>query len=745
MIPGIEVKIGADTTGLDAGVAKAGAALGRMSQDAAKAGSAASSSLGQGLAKASANASRSFGLIEGAAARMALKSSTAMAGLGNAFTGAGQGAVKASDATAQALDRMADAAVQSSARSSAALDAALAKYQQFGTASGGIPGNLPGLGGPSLPTGGGLPDPFVAPTKGAEKLSANIGNLAAQFNDIGVTAAMGMSPMMIALQQGTQLSQAFAGQKLGDVARGLGGAFMSMVSPVSLVTIGLTGLVALGAQWALGALAAGNNSKTFAENLDAAATAVDELRGYLDKANSPLADLKKRFGTSAAKAQELYVALARIQTLRAMTALSEAAASAKNELSGLEGRLARIDEIIRTGQEGSAANVIARQVRLIGEEFGLTEAQARLVLQRMNELGAAQGPTEIARAAGSLADALSVARDEAGNIPPEIAALVQELLEASLKGLSLEDAIIDAKKAADDLAASGPGSGWLSNAIGAAETLGSKLWDAWRAKTALENPGGFEPVGEGELPEGATRPPPRAPSELGIPDIPARGGRGGGAKGPSLADRLESLREDLATEQETIATWYAENLQTLDDALAARALKEQEYRDMREKLEKEHEERLRGIRGAGQQSALATVLSTGQDILNAIGQTNQKALRAAQAFGAGIALINAYQAASEALKDPRLPWFARIAAAGKVLAAGIGFVNAIKGVNASASGVTSGAGRGAGAGQSVQGPGQTISISYDGPDFARQPIEAVVGQLNDFIKRGGRIDGVMMA
>ena len=44
-------------------------------------------------------------------------------------------------------------------------------------------------------------------------LQFTLPNLAAQINDIGVTAAGGMSPLLIALQQGTQLNQAFAGQK----------------------------------------------------------------------------------------------------------------------------------------------------------------------------------------------------------------------------------------------------------------------------------------------------------------------------------------------------------------------------------------------------------------------------------------------------------------------------------------------------------------------------------------------------
>jgi hypothetical protein len=65
-------------------------------------------------------------------------------------------------------------------------------------------------------------------------------NIAAQIQDIGVTASMGMSPMQIALQQGTQLSAVFNdlkrdGQSVGSA---LASAFASVVSPMSLVTIG---------------------------------------------------------------------------------------------------------------------------------------------------------------------------------------------------------------------------------------------------------------------------------------------------------------------------------------------------------------------------------------------------------------------------------------------------------------------------------------------------------------------------
>lgn len=567
----------------------------------------------------------------------------------------------------------------------------------------------------------------------SERMRVNMGGIAAQFNDIGVTAAMGMNPLLIALQQGTQLSQAFAGQKLGDVAKGLGSAFASIVNPVSLVTIGLTAAVAVAAQWAMAAIAGGKETKTFAEALDDAGKEIDALRSYADSALSPLDDLEKKFGANAEKAREIYTALAALQSIKAIDELATAMGAAGDELEGLENRLLRIDQVAGTGQ---GAAVMARQVRLIREEYGLTEEQARIVLQRMEEMGQAKGPYEMAVAAGNLANALSEARDESGKIPANIRNLAIQLLEASRRGLSLEDAVLDAKDAADQLAASGPGDGWLSSAIGAAGTLATKLWEAAQARAAAEG-SEWQPVPEGEMPGTGTRPPPRAPAELGIPD--PKTGSGGGKKSNPLADRLERLQESLMTEREMVAQWYAESQMTLEEALAAKMLTEQEYMTERERLEEEHQNRLKGIRDVAGQSMLADTLKAGQEIIAAIGQTNSKAMKVAQAFGAGMALINGLIGASEELKKGVFG----IPSALRVIAQSVGFANAIKNINSSAGGVTGG-GAATSASAATQGPGQTISIAYDGPDFARQPIEAVVGQLNDFIKRGGRIDGVMM-
>ncbi|WP_429813536.1 phage tail tip lysozyme [Ensifer sp. B1-9] len=72
-------------------------------------------------------------------------------------------------------------------------------------------------------------------------------NIAAQFQDIAVTSAMGMSPLQIALQQGTQLSAVIASME--RPAQGLLAAFTSIISPVSLVTIGVVAASAATIQW----------------------------------------------------------------------------------------------------------------------------------------------------------------------------------------------------------------------------------------------------------------------------------------------------------------------------------------------------------------------------------------------------------------------------------------------------------------------------------------------------------------
>lgn len=80
-------------------------------------------------------------------------------------------------------------------------------------------------------------------TRGAAQANRfNSANFLAQFQDIAVTSAMGMNPLLIAVQQGTQLQYILAQSKapLKDFVAGL----KSMFSVAGMVAIGLTGVVA---------------------------------------------------------------------------------------------------------------------------------------------------------------------------------------------------------------------------------------------------------------------------------------------------------------------------------------------------------------------------------------------------------------------------------------------------------------------------------------------------------------------
>lgn len=236
------------------------------------------------------------------------------------------------------------------------------------------------------------------------------------------------------------------------------------------------------------------------------------------------------------------------------------------------------------------------------------------------------------------------------------------------------------------------------------------------------------------------------PQQPGVDSYPGAdtGGGGGGGAGAGIKDmfaqRLEALQEGLQTEAETVQAWYDEGLTTLQAALERKMVTEEEYRALRERLEQEHNERLGRIREIGNESAVSMALGAGEEILSAIGQTNQKALRIAKVFGAAQALISAYQGAAEALK---LPFPKNIAAAAAVLAKGIGFVSAIKSVNAG--GGSAGGGGGSSAAVAATGGGttetRTANINfYGGFQPTQETIGMIASGLNDWLGDGGRLN-----
>lgn len=128
-------------------------------------------------------------------------------------------------------------------------------------------------------------------------------NLAAQFQDIAVTAAMGMSPLQIALQQGTQIAGAFGNSGASSAVKALGGAFLALVSPVALASIALTAATAAGIQYFM--------------------TSVDKTKATeaaLEQHANAIRALKDAYGEAAAGARE-YLSETK-NTARALTILA---------------------------------------------------------------------------------------------------------------------------------------------------------------------------------------------------------------------------------------------------------------------------------------------------------------------------------------------------------------------------------------------------------------------------------------
>jgi hypothetical protein len=314
----------------------------------------------------------------------------------------------------------------------------------------------------------------------------------------------------------------------------------------------------------------------------------------------------------------------------------------------------------------------------------------------------------------------------------------------------------------------------FSNAFANISTLTQRLWDAASAASAaranieaaifsqssagqaLAQYGGrgttsdrpIEIANPSALAPGAS---PR-PGQRGV-DSATFGTSGGGAATGSgagagiqdmFAQRLEALQEGLQTEAEVIAEWYAEGQETLQTALDQKMLTEQEYHDLRERLEQEHQERLGRIREMGNQWGVQAALSGGAEILNAVGQTNKKALRMAKIFSAAQALISTYEGAAKELRKGTFGF----ASAAAVIAKGIGFVNAIRSVNDSGGGgggTGGGGSTGSAGGQQAQQPMTTFQFTLTndpfgfGESFARQFID----QLNQTARNGGQIRGVI--
>lgn len=434
---------------------------------------------------------------------------------------------------------------------------------------------------------------FIAPTRqlaaATRELAASqqgaaiqTGSLAAQFNDIGVQLAGGQSPLLIALQQGTQISQALGNAGAGGAVRALGGAFLSLLSPVNLVTIASIAAGGAMLQWLT---SSGEEAETLADRIERLSKSVETYESAVDRLLTPVARLREEWGLQAGQVQAVYEAIADLARLDALSELSGTVSQVRGQFSGLAAELDLYRAIEKDIADGVASGFIdplliqqsQRELQALQaglrESFGLTVDQARELQSAIDDLSGADGPAEAANALANLRGVLVSIGEEAGGLPAPLREAAQAILEGELAARQLAGPLsegrVEAEKlvqgledsaAAGSLLASLNIAGGISAALGPAASLAGFLERAASAAYAAAQ----ARVEQGKLAGGGRGADPRTfvddpyyrdryfPSpERPAPKVRGSGGGGARAEADSVRELIEKLKEEQALLQET--------------------------------------------------------------------------------------------------------------------------------------------------------------------------------------------------
>ncbi|AXI50425.1 phage tail length tape measure family protein [Sulfitobacter sp. SK025] len=168
--------------------------------------------------------------------------------------------------------------------------------------------------------------------------AGQMGNLVAQFNDIGVMMAAGQNPLTLALQQGTQITQVIGPMGAAGAVKALGGAFLGMLNPVSLITIGSIAAGAAIVGWLSSAFP---KAVSLGEAIDDLSDSIDVYKSATDSANASADDMIDRFGSLSEQGQKALkniAAAAREETESVVKDILASMAKGGEQVLNLKGR-----------------------------------------------------------------------------------------------------------------------------------------------------------------------------------------------------------------------------------------------------------------------------------------------------------------------------------------------------------------------------------------------------------------------
>lgn len=332
----------------------------------------------------------------------------------------------------------------------------------------------------------------------ARTSSFQTANLAAQFNDIGMMLAAGQSPLMLAVQQGTQVSQVLnmmGGRR--EILTGLARGFLSIINPVSLATIGIIAAVAALGQWAISAWSARSASRDTADAMDDLAAALSDFEGMSQAAQQSTADLTEKYGEMAAVVRQNFRDLAQLASLRAVDELQRSVQAVGSSVIETIEEFDRLENL-----SGQSARNATRQIAALEAATGMTAAQARAVRDAFADMINAKGLEDSTRAAQELRDQLLAAYGSLDAMPPAVREIANNAIIAANSGYQLAAAVSDAKVeitgaevAARNLARINLAQG-ISPAVAKAMELKSELGVSLQYALRIAGALSFRPMGD---------------------------------------------------------------------------------------------------------------------------------------------------------------------------------------------------------------------------------------------------------
>ncbi|MEQ3671492.1 MAG: phage tail length tape measure family protein [Pseudophaeobacter sp.] len=157
--------------------------------------------------------------------------------------------------------------------------------------------------------------------------AGQVGNLTAQFNDIGVMMAAGQNPFQLAIQQGTQITQVIGNMGAAGAAKALKAALVSMVSPLTLITIGSIAAGAALVNWLTGA---DEDIATFEDQLEALGDAIDAYAEKASKTRFSTAEMIEEFGKASPELRLVLADMAALAKMDAQKAIDGTAKSVRD-------------------------------------------------------------------------------------------------------------------------------------------------------------------------------------------------------------------------------------------------------------------------------------------------------------------------------------------------------------------------------------------------------------------------------